>query len=804
MENSNRNHSSALERAHFYSALSCPSRNGRNKSSSATRRFFGSSLASVHFSSLALKNSCLCIFMLQLLCCTTTAQGNGCELPAEWQGEWFQSDRAHLGPVIISRYNFSSSGRCIEKGRNNRYLVREESYSNDEKYSCYKCMVINMKHLNVIQYKESYCDPQNQDLKSLCHGITGDAMLFSMFRLSASPISCPFRGPLTFTYSRNLQECAHPVSQVDSCADDSRLLLRFQACADVPGSESFERELVCLGSWKEGVNHYLVGKINHTHANSDNDRYRCFIYEHGLHPDIPDATMMYLAQSADATCQGLISAYEGGETMKLTRANQGSKKCKLPLWLTAYPHWHTLDYSQSYIVYHHNTSLRISNGTAAPSDPEVRGHTDLRLVCHAYYDDHRTRDHRRQHQTSRRDNGQQKAVSDWTGVESRGSASDWPTATESGTQWSAYGSIAVPGERDELGSPNTQVEEEPQLRAAEAVHHKKNGRRSKRSVTVIVHVTVGCRSGYWCMRIFRRADHVVQVETGELAYRAEEACTHHYWNPGSSGLTTLVARGDQSRSCGPLGRYVVSPDPTHVADPYSQDASRDCNANNMPEFSRLNVGCTAHDTLELETSCPLNDVTRYQCHGRWDSDGVTYVVASPSSRPSGAPRRVCFAYSVLDRDPSDGNTNARTPPRVTLTARHDTCSPSTRNAHITLNATLTGPCAEASSIASSGSKSGVHALAAVLYCLYLLAVFRQASTTWLCGADCGTTFSEDANANSAVLRGSGKFLKVSAEARACGKHNQSYLRSDLVGVQQRRCLTPAPDIGMPQRALLVS
>ncbi|KAA0185504.1 hypothetical protein HAZT_HAZT008518, partial [Hyalella azteca] len=232
-------------------------------------------------------------------------------------------------------------------------------------------MVINMKHRNVIQYKESYCDPQNQDLQSLCHGITGDAMLFSMFRLSASPVSCPFRGPLTFTYSRNLQECAYPVSQVDSCADDSRLLLRFQACADVPGSESFERELVCLGSWKEGVNHYLVGKINHTHANSDNDRYRCFIYERAPHPDIPDATMMYLAQSADATCQGLISAYEGGETMKLTRANQGSKKCKFPSWLTAHPHWHTLDFGQSYFVLHHNTSLRISNGTAAPSDPEV-------------------------------------------------------------------------------------------------------------------------------------------------------------------------------------------------------------------------------------------------------------------------------------------------------------------------------------------------------------------------------------------------------------------------------------------------
>ena len=84
----------------------------------------------------------------------------------------------------------------------------------------------------------------------------------------------------------------------------------------------------------------------------------------------------------------------------------------------------------------------------------------------------------------------------------------------------------------------------------------------------------------------------------------------------------------------------------------------------------------------------------------WDSEGITYVVASPTSRPSGAPRRVCFAYEalVLDGEASEGGT-------VTLTARHDTCSPLTRNAHIKLNATLTGPCAKASSIASHAPSS---------------------------------------------------------------------------------------------------
>lgn len=77
---------------------------------------------------------------------------------------------------------------------------------------------------------------------------------------------------------------------------------------------------------------------------------------------------------------------------------------------------------------------------------------------------------------------------------------------------------------------------------------------------------------------------------------------------GKAALTTLVARDEQSRSCGPLGRYLVGPDalrPPRRHEPLNTD----CNANNMPAYARLNVGCTAHDTLELEASCPLDDVT---------------------------------------------------------------------------------------------------------------------------------------------------------------------------------------------------
>jgi hypothetical protein len=85
----------------------------------------------------------------------------------------------------------------------------------------------------------AYC-LQKDSLDNLCGQITGDATLYSMFRSDAGPTECPFRGgpPFTFTYNRGSGECSSPVSKVDSCTDESRLLLRYQACPDVHGTES--------------------------------------------------------------------------------------------------------------------------------------------------------------------------------------------------------------------------------------------------------------------------------------------------------------------------------------------------------------------------------------------------------------------------------------------------------------------------------------------------------------------------------------------------------------------------------------
>lgn len=85
-----------------------------------------------------------------------------------------------------------------------------------------------------------------ESLQSLCSLITGDALLYSMFRVEATPVECPFKGPLSFTYNRGHGECHSPVSSIDSCTEESRLLLRYQACPDVHGTESTGKETLEL------------------------------------------------------------------------------------------------------------------------------------------------------------------------------------------------------------------------------------------------------------------------------------------------------------------------------------------------------------------------------------------------------------------------------------------------------------------------------------------------------------------------------------------------------------------------------
>lgn len=94
--------------------------------------------------------------------------------------------------------------------------------------------------LTVPMFFKAYCETK-ASLEEICDGITGDAPLYSMFRKypEAGTIPCPFKSaPFSFIYNKGTGDCKEPLSRAESCTDDSRLVLKYQACTDVPSTES--------------------------------------------------------------------------------------------------------------------------------------------------------------------------------------------------------------------------------------------------------------------------------------------------------------------------------------------------------------------------------------------------------------------------------------------------------------------------------------------------------------------------------------------------------------------------------------
>ncbi|XP_048270063.1 uncharacterized protein LOC100644350 isoform X1 [Bombus terrestris] len=423
-----------------------------------------------------------------------------CTFPLKWEGTWFQSGVRQ--PIVISRNELSSKGRCLHNEGDKFLLVDQKS--------CYRCVVIHEKHSNVLQYKETYCHSRNS-LSSLCSYITGDALLYSMFREEATPVPCPFRGPMTFSYNRGHGTCSVPVSNVDTCTDDSRLLFRYQACPDISASESAVEELECLATWKEGSSRYLVGRLHHGHASSNEDRYRCFVYEKAgqtvqsnLHRaamgigamdhdvglqsgPVPEgaAEIYRVAQSGDATCNGLFSPMEGSRTMTLMKVSPPGQ-CRFPNWLTGHSSggltWHTLDLTRSYTFHPRNASLHVTRSNSSSS------------------------------------------------------------RFENGPLDGQY----VPGQEDQ--DVKILCNSIKQSSAAQAM-----------TMTMLVaHFTVGCRSGFMCMTFYRRDGHVIEVQTGSAVSRPEEACSTPHFQQHNIPFLTLVTSSPEPRTCPYLGKFTVT------------------------------------------------------------------------------------------------------------------------------------------------------------------------------------------------------------------------------------------------------
>ncbi|CAK9799500.1 hypothetical protein ANTPLA_LOCUS1980 [Anthophora plagiata] len=287
-----------------------------------------------------------------------------CEFPIGWTGEWYQYGK----PVSIN-VNATALGErtCVERSEQS-YIVYGDN--------CYHCIIVNDRHENVIQFREGWCYAEQTTLDDMCSNIKSDDTLYSMFRVNSKAIPCPFSGPsFTFTYDKGYGECSMPISLAEKCTDESKLLLKYQACPDIQRSESNTEELECLAVWNDGRNKYLVGTLKGRSVAGAEKMYRCFLYEEKAHHQ---GKMVYLlAQSGEPTCNGLTTVSEGSPTIKLTKVDKEHNRCKYPSWITEHHDWHTLDGTKVYHFTNKNATLKVK---AQNADGDT--FHEEKVVCH--------------------------------------------------------------------------------------------------------------------------------------------------------------------------------------------------------------------------------------------------------------------------------------------------------------------------------------------------------------------------------------------------------------------------------------
>ncbi|XP_070851657.1 uncharacterized protein aus isoform X2 [Drosophila suzukii] len=630
--------------------------------------------------------------LLMLLLATSVSGWGGrqdaptnCTFPARWEGSWFLS--GYQQSIHIKGSQFSYRGRCAASD-GNKYLIVDEK-------GCHRCLVIYEKHKNVLQYKESECEGDSmymhqsnpsalamrssnkqsdhrggahpntnghsrlsssdqyimrsnddmndyfckgrETLQNLCDQIPGDALLYSLFRESAEPVKCPLKGPFIFTYNRGHGECKSPVSNIESCTEESRLLLSFQACPDVQGTESTVEELTCLATWKDGNSRYLVGLVSHHHAISNEERYRCFVYEKisslmGGPSMLSSKDAEYkLAQSGDATCNGLDSAEVGSRIMSL-RKPPVAERCDFPAWFKGPRHWHALMGNAVYNYHSNDGSVHII---------KPNGYMETRALCE---------------QINKQTPTEMMAVVHYT------------TGCQSGFMCMMFYRRDTFVIEIQTGKPAIRLEDacapdhfdinkmayitllasNPDLAICPmegiytlrgaigppylATRHKRN-HNGKSHLGHGHHHHEGAESGN-----FGHKGH------SSLSFRNAERMERGSWHANTRGLPVRSRRNapkDPPEQQQALVLEKVNSSDTSVG--FVATRNRRDVPGCIPNYNaqrQLWVGCTAENLIDVSPLCSVDGEEEYSCHGSWSENSTFYIIA----RHKGSKHGVCLTY----------------------------------------------------------------------------------------------------------------------------------------------------------------
>jgi len=348
----------------------------------------------------------LWLFLYWTTTLTITVYANflpGCEFPQEWQGEWNVEGERESSHISIE--DFGTKGFCL-KEENDIYVIYNRNTE------CHHCITFLSPHPNVLQIREGPCqflqngEDEVTSVTDFCQEfVEAPIHLQTLVRLSGPPIDCPFTGEFTFTYKTGQQSCRNPVSHVDRCMDSTQIAFNFAKCPTeqtdsrdtilsqiiMESQENGAETLTCKGMWtgpaetqfqpfqndEEDSNeyvvdddsedddppaktvNYLVGILDEPFLTRVNDKVKCFIYQETAKGGYR------LAQSADASCRGLVNVRKDGyRTLHLkpyTKEEEPQELCTFPYWATDIGVLHSFALTSQYTFSEDLSTMTMAN-----------------------------------------------------------------------------------------------------------------------------------------------------------------------------------------------------------------------------------------------------------------------------------------------------------------------------------------------------------------------------------------------------------------------------------------------------------
>ncbi|TMS33543.1 hypothetical protein L596_001273 [Steinernema carpocapsae] len=258
-----------------------------------------------------------------------------------WSGKWHVHDRAH--PVLINETFVETLGNCVTGNeKNNKFIFSLKTQSGE----CTRCAVFFPMHENILRYKSTAClaerDSSSLDVAYLCRNFfRGDTPMVTLFRVDSRTEDCGLVSPANLTYQTSAGQCNSRISSLNECSGKNRFRITYQACPEVPHSETHGVEFKCIGSWSSFGQNFTAIRIANQLGVPTSATYRCIIHDRRG----PNGR---IGISADSSCQELTHLASSSTIITYKADAEVIPFCKFP---------HFLKQSWQSIVTEHNHSF---------------------------------------------------------------------------------------------------------------------------------------------------------------------------------------------------------------------------------------------------------------------------------------------------------------------------------------------------------------------------------------------------------------------------------------------------------------